>query len=120
MPDVMTIELRGLSFHAFHGLYEEEKKTGNEFRVELRADYSPPGAILTSLEDTVNYVALYEILQEAMKEPRALLETLVMEIAETIHDRFPQVTKVEVSVYKLHPPIAAFTGSVGVTYKKEY
>lgn len=120
MPASMTIELRGLRFHAFHGLYEEEKKTGNEFGVELRADYIPPEGIITSLEDTVNYVALFEILQAAMKEPRALLETLAMEIAETIHARFPQVIKLEISIHKLHPPLARFTGSVGVTYQKEF
>ena len=30
-----TIELRGLQFYSFHGLYEEEKKVGGEFIVDV-------------------------------------------------------------------------------------
>jgi dihydroneopterin aldolase len=30
------IYLQGMEFHAFHGVYPEEKKLGNRFRVEIR------------------------------------------------------------------------------------
>lgn len=120
MPAKMTIELRDLHFHAFHGLYQEERKTGNEFRMDVLAEYIPTEEIITSISDTVNYAALFIIIKEAMKSPVDLLETLVMEIAGTIHDRFPQVCKLKVSVYKLHPPIAGFTGEVGVSYELDY
>ena len=39
MAGLMTIELTGLRFHAFHGLYEGEKIVGNEFDVSLYVSY---------------------------------------------------------------------------------
>ena len=120
MPALMTIELRDLHFHAFHGLYPEERKAGNDFRVWLQVDYQPPEEVITAIEDTINYAALFDIVQKAMNSPVDLLETLVMEIADTIHVRFPQVIKISISIHKLHPPIAQFTGEVGVKFEKEY
>jgi 7,8-dihydroneopterin aldolase/epimerase/oxygenase len=120
MPALMTIELRDLHFHAFHGLYPEERKAGNDFRVWLQVDYQPPEEVITAIEDTINYAALFDIVQKAMHSPVDLLETLVMEIADTIHLRFPQVIRISISIHKLHPPIARFTGEVGVKFEKEY
>jgi 7,8-dihydroneopterin aldolase/epimerase/oxygenase len=120
MPAKMTIELRDLHFQAFHGLYEEERKTGNEFRVGLLAEYIPTEEVITSINDTVNYADLFNIIKEAMKSPVNLLETLAMDMAKTIHERFPQVIKIKISVYKLYPPIATFNGEVGVSYEQEY
>ena len=35
MAGMISIELKRLRFLAYHGLYAEEKKTGNEFEVNL-------------------------------------------------------------------------------------
>lgn len=120
MPAVMTIVLPDLHFHAFHGLYPEERKTGNDFRVALQVDYLPPEEVIKSLDDTLNYATLFEIVEKSMQSPVALLETLVMELAATIHERFPQITRISIAVHKLHPPIARFTGEVGVKFEKDY
>jgi len=104
----MTIELKELRFYAFHGLYGEEKKTGNEFEVSLCVDFSPVETVITN------------IVKKEMQKPRALLETLAMEIVESIHVSFPQINKADISIKKLHPPIIQFTGSVGVRYQKEF
>jgi len=120
MTGTMTIELHQLRFFSFHGLYAEEKKTGNEFEVDLRVTYSPQSGIITGIEDTVNYATLYEIVKGEMQKPRDLLETLVMEITGLIHSSFSQVKKVEIAVTKLHPPISEFTGTVGVRYQQEF
>ena len=120
MTDLMTIELKGLHFFAYHGLYAEERKTGNEFEVNLAVSYLPVSGTITHLDDTVNYSLLYELLKTEMQNPRNLLETLVMEVTETIHLSFPQIKKIEIAVTKLHPPIPKFTGTVGVKYSKNY
>lgn len=116
----MTITLSRLRFHAYHGLYPEELKTGNEFEVDLSAAYHAPAEIITAIEDTVNYVSLYEIIKKAMQIPRHLLETLAKEIAEQIHELYPQITSITISIQKLHPPVENFTGHVGVQYRKDY
>ncbi len=120
MPALMTIELKELWFYAFHGLYPEEKKTGNEFEINLSADYLPGETVLTEIDTTIDYTRVYQIVKSEMNKPRPLLETLAMEIAEAIHDMFPQITKVDITITKLHPPIAQFAGNVGVRYQKKF
>jgi dihydroneopterin aldolase len=120
MPDLLTIELKQLLFFANHGLFAEERKTGNEFEVNLLVSYQPSSGTITDISDTVNYVQLYNLLKTEMQKPRNLLETFVMEVTELIHSSFQKIRKVEISITKLHPPIAKFTGTVGVTYSKEY
>ena len=116
----MTIELRDLHFFAYHGLYAEEKKTGNEFEINLLVTYNSITGTIKNLSETVNYSALYNILKSEMQKPRGLLETFVMEVAETIYAAFPFIKKVDLTITKIQPPIAGFTGSVGVKYLKEY
>ena len=120
MAGLISIELKQLRFPAYHGLYVEEKKTGNEFEIDLTVSFLPSAGTITGISDTVNYAELYALLRTEMQKPRHLLETLVMELAEIIHSSFPQIKKIEISVAKLHIPIAKFTGTAGVRYKKDY
>lgn len=120
MSALMTIELRDLHFHAFHGLYPEERKTGNDFRMAVDVDYIPSEEIITQIGDTLNYASLYTIVEKAMQRPVDLLETLVMQITETIHNAYPHAKRIRISIHKLHPPIERFTGEVGVVYEKKY
>jgi 7,8-dihydroneopterin aldolase/epimerase/oxygenase len=116
----MTITLNGLRFHAFHGIYPEEQKTGNEFLVDLAVTYLPDTETITDIEHTINYVALYELIKKAMRIPRGLLETLAMEITGSIHELYPQITSVDISIKKLHPPVEGFIGNVGVRYQQVF
>ena len=116
----MTIALRKLVFFSYHGLYPEEQLTGNEFEVNLSVTYQPNSGTVTDLSDTINYVSLHTLVKEEMQRRRDLLETVAMEMAEKIHLAFPAVHQVDISITKLHPPIPAFTGTVGVSYSKEY
>ena len=120
MPGLLTIELKQLRFFAKHGLYAEERKTGNEFEVTLIISYQPISGTITDLSDTVNYVQLYDLLKTEMQKPRNLLETFAMEVTELMHSSFPEIKRIEISITKLHPPIAKFTGTIGVKYSKEY
>jgi len=119
MAKLITIELKQLRFFAYHGLYAEERKTGNEFSVDLSVSYLPVGSI-TDISETVNYVRLYDVLKKEMQNPRHLLETFVMEMTEIIHSHFTQIKRVEIRITKLQPPIAEFTGQVSVTYSKDF
>lgn len=120
MPGLITVELDHLHFFAYHGLYAEERKTGNEFEVNLAVQYEPSAEIIQDIADTINYATLFELVKRQMQQPVDLLETLAMKIAAEIHSSFPQVKKLEIAVSKLHPPIPAFTGNVRVKYSQEY
>lgn len=120
MAGLMTIELNGLQFHAFHGLYEEEKITGNEFEVNLYVSYRPKNEIVNELSGTINYAVIFDIVKKRMQERTDLLETIAMSLAEEIYQQFREVQKVDISIRKLHPPIVGFNGNVAVRYQKEF
>ena len=118
--DTITIELNGLRFFAFHGAYEEELKTGNEFEINAKISFETGKEVINKLKETINYASLHAIIKEVMAHREHLLETIAMKTATQIHDEFPAVNFIEVQVVKLHPPIVNFTGSVAVTYRKHY
>src|SRR3712207_9058259 len=73
-----SIAVRGLTAHAFHGVYETERRLGQTFRVDavLELD-TAPAAAGDDLERTVNYAELARALHGVLTgEPVDLLETL--------------------------------------------
>jgi dihydroneopterin aldolase len=120
MPGIITIRLNHLRFFAFHGLFQEEQKIGNEFELNIEASYETSAEIIKGIDETVNYSALFEIVKIRMKHPTPLLETVAMEIVDAFHVAFPQLNKIEVSIKKLHPPIEQFIGNVEVTFSRVY
>ena len=113
----MIIELKGLQFYSFHGLYEEEKKIGGEFVVDVVAKLNSGHAEVSSIEETVNYAEVFAIIKKEMNQPRQLLETLTQSIAEKVHEKFPAIKEIEVRVEKKVPPIVGFNGTVAATYR---
>lgn len=117
---MITVELKQLRLFAYHGLFPEEQKTGNEFEINLAVSYLPVKNRIDSIAETVNYAELFQLVKEEFQTPTALLETLVMAITEEIKTRYPFVKRISLSIDKLHPPITSFTGQVGVKYEQEY
>lgn len=117
---LFTIELKSLRFFAEHGMYQEEMKVGNEFEVDLSIVCKSPKKKITSIEQTINYVEVYRILQEEFAVRKNLLETLAMEIAEKLQAQFQEIEQVSISIRKLNPPITNFSGSVAITYSKKF
>jgi dihydroneopterin aldolase len=115
-----TIELKGLRFYAEHGMYAEELKVGNEFEIDLSLECKAPKKTITSIEQTVNYVEVYRIVQEEFSKRRALLETCAMELADRLQEQFSDLDKITISIKKINPPITNFSGVVGVTYCKSF
>jgi len=115
-----TIELRSLEFYSFHGLYEEEKKIGGEFVVDAFAKFPAEGHSLKSIDETVNYAALFAIIKEEMAKPRELLETIAQSIAEKIYAKYSVIKEVEIRIEKKKAPIVGLNGSVAARYRKVY
>jgi 7,8-dihydroneopterin aldolase/epimerase/oxygenase len=115
-----TIELNSIRFFAEHGMYEEEKRVGNEFEVDVSIACKSPKKIITSIEQTVNYAEVFRILQEEFAERKFLLETVAMKVSEKLKDQFPEIEAVKMSIRKLNPPITNFSGSVGITYSRSF
>ncbi|MEP6846649.1 MAG: dihydroneopterin aldolase [Panacibacter sp.] len=111
---MLTIELSGLRFHAFHGLYKEEKKIGGDYEVNITIRHLPKKLPVLHIEDTIDYTVVYNLVNAIMQQPEPLLETVASMIADEILRKFSHAEEVSVSVTKLNPPIIAFQGSVGV------
>ncbi|MGZ8524158.1 MAG: dihydroneopterin aldolase [Chitinophagaceae bacterium] len=120
MTDILTISLNNVRFRAYHGLYPEERQKGNDFVVNMQVSYAPTAGTITSLEDTIDYGVLFEIMNTIMQQPVDLLETLVQGIAHAVHHKFSRVKEIVVSVEKLNPPIDKFSGSAAVSYRAEF
>jgi 7,8-dihydroneopterin aldolase/epimerase/oxygenase len=120
MSSLLTISLNNVRFRAYHGLHPEERQKGNDFVVNMQVNYVPNAGIISSLEDTIDYADLFVIINTTMQRPVDLLETLVQTIAHNVHQQFPQVNEVTVSVEKLNPPIDKFSGSAAVSFKRTW
>jgi dihydroneopterin aldolase len=117
---MVSIHLDKLCFNSFHGVHEEERILGNEYIVDCIIDFYEKEEVILHIDDTINYVTVYEIIKKRMAIPTQLLETVVMQIGSEIYESFPQVKSINISLTKLHPPIEAIQGSVGVRWHKEF
>ena len=103
-------------FHAFHGLYEDEKKNGNNFVVNVDIEVDTEG-IISDLQQTVDYVEVFQLIQKRMLQATPLLETLAQEMSQAIQRLDNKIATVSITIKKLSPPIENFVGEVGVTYQ---
>lgn len=116
MAGLITVELLGLRYFSAIGIYAEENLVQNEFEVDVLMDIPEQQDVITSINDTVNYLDAATIVRNEMKEPHKLLETCAMVISKKIKNQFPQVQKVFVKIKKLSPPVNNFIGKVSVSY----
>jgi len=98
-PD--RIALRGISAHAYHGVYAFERERGQHFSVDAVLEVDMRAAAAgDDLEKTVNYAELAQRLHAVLTgEPVNLIETLAQQLADVcLAD--PLVDAVEITVHK--------------------
>ncbi|WP_216913392.1 dihydroneopterin aldolase [Nocardia noduli] len=109
------IELRGLRVFGHHGVFEHEKRDGQEFIVDLTVwvDFAAAAAS-DDLAATVDYGALADrAVRIVSGTPRDLIETVVSEIADDVMTD-QRIRAVEVVVHKPSAPIPHTFGDVRV------
>ncbi|MBW7951075.1 MAG: dihydroneopterin aldolase [Chitinophagaceae bacterium] len=114
---MLSIRLNNLLFYAYHGLYEAERIIGNEFEVNITILQYEVKETISSINETINYAAIYELVALRMKQPTLLLETVAQDICKLILKNFSLVDNILVSIKKLHPPITSFQGNVEVCFE---
>jgi 7,8-dihydroneopterin aldolase/epimerase/oxygenase len=117
---MMTIHLHELSFFARHGVHEEERILGNDFMVNADVQYATPATVIQTLEETIDYVVLYDLIHARMQEPTPLLETVAMEMAAAMKQRFPRIRHLLIEIYKVAAPVENFQGRLGIRYEQDY
>ena len=96
---MIVVEVEGLEIFGRHGVGDEERERGQTFLYDLRLEVSD-AALSDRLEDTVDYVAVAEVVREISAARHfQLLEALASAVADALSERFP-VERVRVRVRK--------------------
>lgn len=104
---IYTVELRGLSYHAYHGVLPEERERGQAFVVDLSLTYEP-GTLGDQLSRALDYAAVAAAVERVVcGEPVDLIETLADRIGRRLLDQFPILLAADVSVHKPQAPLQA-------------
>ena len=114
----MHIYLNDLIFNGFHGVYPSEKKIGNTFKLDLRIQLTATTKTIDQLEQTIDYVQVYALIQKIMAVPTPLLETIVTNIADQILAAHPMAESVYVKITKQQLSVPYFEGTTAVDIER--
>jgi dihydroneopterin aldolase len=110
------IVLTGLRVRGHHGVFEHERRDGQDFLVDLTVwlDLAPAGES-DKLADTLDYGALAQATAEIVAGPPVdLIETVAGRIAASTLAADPRIEAVEVTVHKPSAPIPLTFADVAV------
>ncbi len=115
-PDRIT--LTGLRVRGHHGVYDFERRDGQDFVVDVTLELDTSAAKSDDVADTVHYGELAEAIAAVVAgEPVNLLETLAERLAAVcLAD--PRVTAADVTVHKPQAPIPQTFADVAVTIRR--
>ena len=113
----VTITLERMTFHASHGVTDEERRIGGVFVAEISYTFNTNAVETDCLEETINYADLYDLVKDEMMTPSHLIEHLAGRIMKTIKAHYPQIQELIVKISKLNPPINGEIASASVTLK---
>ena len=113
------IELRGLTVHGRHGVFEHERVSGQDFVVDITVWIDLADAAASDeLADTYDYGALAKLAAAVVAGlPRNLIEAVGGEIAERVMED-GRVHAVEVVVHKPQAPIQQKFADVAVVVRR--
>ncbi len=110
------ITLRGLRVRGHHGVFEHERRNGQDFVVDvvLSVDTGMAGQS-DDLNDTIHYGLLAEgLAADVERDPLDLIEALAQRLADRCL-KDPRVEEVEVTVHKPQAPVTVPLDDVAVT-----
>lgn len=113
------IELRGLRIEGHHGVYERERRDGQEFVVDVTVWIDLDRAAKSDdLADTLDYGALAQRAADIVGgPPKNLIEAVAGELAEDVM-RDERVHAVEVVLHKPDAPIPLKFDDVAVVARR--
>lgn len=112
--DILT--LTGLRATGYHGVFDHERRDGQEFVVDVRVWLDTRAAAESDdLDRTIHYGVLAEEVVAAVEtDPVDLIEKLAERIAEVVLAH-PAAQRVEVVLHKPSAPITVPFGDVAIT-----
>lgn len=115
------ITLTGLRVRGHHGVFEHERRDGQDFLVDLTVWLDLAAAQRTdALADTADYGALATIAARIVEGPPCdLIEAVAGRIAEAVMSSDARLAATEVTVHKPSAPIPLTFADVAVTVRRE-
>lgn len=113
------IRVKNMTFHAYHGVWDEEQQIGQRFEVdlELKLD-SRRAAQSDKLKDTVDLYKAFGLVEEVIVGHKyRLIETMAERIADSILAEF-EVDEVLVRVRKPHAPIRGIQDGIEIEIRR--
>jgi dihydroneopterin aldolase len=110
------IVLTGIHGFGYHGLFEHERKDGQDFFVDLTLSVDLTAAAQSdAIEDTVNYAEITDlVVEEITSNPVNLIEKLAARIGERVLNQHIKVQSITVTVHKPQAPVAAQLKDIAV------
>ena len=119
IDSMSTISIENMDFYAFHGCFDEESKIGTHFRVDLLLEVNTEVAQKSdNIDDTLNYLEVYQTVKVQMMIASHLLEHVADRIGEALLLRFPAINSLTVKVSKMNPPLGGHIGAVALAIEK--
>lgn len=101
-----SVSLEGLEFFAYHGFYQEERKVGNKYIVDVKATFTVNEQWNSDdIALTLNYEQVYGVVKEVMEGSHKLLEKVAHDILTKVKFLSGLIEIVSVRVSKENPPI---------------
>jgi 7,8-dihydroneopterin aldolase/epimerase/oxygenase len=102
------LSIRGMTFHAHHGLEDHEIENGQRFDIDIEMLFDASIAAQTDhLSDTVDVRKVYKDIKKTVTEKRFyLIETLAQRVADGVLDHF----KVDAVTVRVRKPVAPLGG----------
>ena len=111
-----SIELHDVHLFAHHGVMQQEREIGAWFTIDLKLDLNDYSCTTSdSIDGTVSYADVYDILCKEMAQPSNLLENVCNRIIKRLYDNFRQITAIDITLCKDTPPMGGDRLKAAVT-----
>lgn len=105
----------GIRMHARHGVLPQERLTGNDYTIDVDAEYDVSAAMRTDqVDDTLNYASVFSAVKAEMSVPSQLIEHVAGRIADRLLEDFPAIKMLKIRIRKENPPMGADCDGAGV------
>lgn len=102
------ILLENVRLYAYHGVGEQERIVGNHYLINLKIKINVIDAVRSdSLEDTISYADVFEMVKKEMAIPSKLLEHVAGRIISALRKTYPAIENIELKLSKNNPPMGA-------------
>ena len=101
--EAMKITLHEMRFYAYHGVFPQEQRVGNQFVIELTFWADVAGSVRSDeLEETISYADAYEVVKAEMA-------------SERLFATFPRMQRLVLTLSKCNPPFPGEVQSAAFT-----